>query len=450
MSIATHTLLSLVQSLAEANGDWLTFSTTTNIAGSSTVVISTTLNQYDNASDDFFNEQYWFYLDSTNNASVLRKVKDYATATGSLTMYGANLAAESGSQTCYLFRYDRSHYVNAIVEACKEIYPSLHVKVDDMTLVSSNILPDGHFESWSSATALNQWTASNITLAKTSTAGLTRGGAFSAKCTATAANGYIYVHSDTFPRLLQLQNTTVNAYAQAYPQTADDAAIVIYTKDKNGTEQTLTSTTSCQAGEFTQLKLEGQTLNDNLTDLSLRLKVGTSGQYVYFDDAYLGGRRLTEFLMPDDLVGGSLSQVIAQIRGNSDPMFYDTRPFMADNSGRRVSFTEINDGTNIYLKLLEDVPAERRLRLIGRKPLELATDTSIADTDTITLDAQCVPLLIQKAKMIFYEREITPLNAEDSARFEREQGKAEGRYRQLLKLAMPLGAERIKDARVTV
>src|SRR3990167_1053213 len=158
MALNTETLISLIQKVAEANNDYISVSTTTNIAGSSTVVISTTLNQYDNAQDDYFND-WWFYINSTNNANITRKVSDYATATGTLTMYGANLAAESAAQTIYLFRDSESHYKNAIIEAVKEVYPAIHLPVDDQTLITGNIIPDASFESWSSATALNWFTA---------------------------------------------------------------------------------------------------------------------------------------------------------------------------------------------------------------------------------------------------------------------------------------------------
>lgn len=518
MAIATHTLLSLVQKLAEASGDYISFATTTDLAASK-LVVSTTLNQYDNGVPGAF-DRWWVYIHGTksdtgidtnetltttdtgitmdadpssaivaggyiiidsevmyvysssasgNLVTVKRGARGsnaathatntdvylynvverltgsttYATSSGTLYVYGANLVAESVSVACELFKYKRDHYKQAILEATKEIYPTLHKKVDDITLVTGNIGPDFHFESWSDSSTLRIWTASNITLLQTSTAGETRGGKYAAHCTATAGNGNLTVHSNTFPELLQLQGLSVDAYVQALPQTADDASIIVTTKQADGTTQTFTSDTVNPAGEFTKLKKEAMNFNDNLAEVEFKVNVLTSGQYVIFDDAYLGGMNLSEYLMPHDLIEGHLSQVIMQRVGRSDEGFYDTAPFIEDNSGMDFSFKERNDGTNVYLKLVGSVPSERRLRLIGDTPLEALS----ADTDTITLDDHRVPLLIAKARLIFLERERSLISAEDDTRFDREYGRALRAKREKMTLAMSRAVEKIKSPR---
>lgn len=442
MALNTSTLLELIQNLAEENGDYLTFNTTTNIAADNNIV-STTLKQYDDGEDGYF-DGWWVYLNTSNNASVERQTglpgtTTYATASGTLTILGAALSAETAAQTCYLFRYKRDDYKKAIIEACKRIYPSLHKRIDDITLVTGNILPDGHLESWSSATALTYWTATNATLARTSTATYIRGGTYSAKVTASAANGNISVSSNDYPKLLQLQNKTINAYCMAYPQTADDTTMIIDTVSRDGsTTQTLTSTTSCPAGYWTMIEHENQTLNDDLQEVKLTLNVATNGQYAYFDDVYLGGVSLTEYLLPDDFIGAHLSQVMMQNVGTEDPMFYDAKPFITDDSGTPLNFGIINDGTYEYLKT-EETSKKRRLRLIGFKPLE----TLSADTDTITIDSQRIPLLIAMAKMIFWKRNRVPVSVKDKRNVVDESIEAERDYRTLLaKHYMPRPIER--------
>jgi len=437
VSIATTTFLNLKKYLMQACGDWLQVPLTTAIAASK-VLVSTNLNEYDNASDGNF-DGYWAYIEDYQNAGVERMTglpgtTTYATSTGTLTCLGANFTSDSANKaTIRLSRYKPEHYKNALIRACEECYPTLHKPVDNITLVTGNIIPDGHLESWSSATALNHWTATNITLARTSTAGETRGGTYAAKCTATAANGYISIHSNNFPKLLELQNKTVDAYAQALPETADDATIIIYTKQADGTAQTLTSTTSNPAGEFTLIKLENQTLNDDLVEVEFRLKVATSGQYVIYDDVYLGDKSLSEYLLPDDFVGGKLLRVVLQLVGTSSEVFYDANPFLMASAGRDIPFDIRNDGTNQYLKLLEPVPTERRLRLIGHRPLEVLSD----DTDTLTLDVWRIPLLIAYAREIFWEREVVPLSSEDRDLCEREASRARKDKRRLMTQRMP-------------
>jgi len=433
MSISTSTLLDLVKKVSETHGDYLTFATTTNITTNNSI-ISTTLKQYDNGDDGAFNG-WWVYLNTTANPSVLRKTglqagaTTYATATGTLTIAGAVLAAESAAATCYLFKYNRSHYVDAIVETCKTIYPTLHKRVDNQTLVTGNILPDAHFEEWPTSSTLTWYSVLSGTLAQTSTAGLTRGGKYSAKYTAGATPDYFYISSDSYPRLLDLQGRTVNFYCWAYPTTtADDASIGIYTVKNDGTTiQNLTSTTTNAKDVYTQLKLEGQEINDDLDSIQIRFRVKTSGAIVYFDDAYLNGMGLSEYLLPSGFVTGHPSQLFLQTYGNMDEPFYDLHAFNTWYRGEQIPFTTFNDGSNHWLKLLDSYENEKRLRLLGFTPLE----TLSADTDTITLSSEKVPLLIAQARMIFWSREAGYSSVTDTARCEAEYNKAQADFYRL-------------------
>jgi hypothetical protein len=419
--MTTQTLSTLIQKLSESCGDYLAVATTTNITTNNSIV-STTLNQYDYGEDDHFNN-WWVYLNTTANPSVERRISNYTTATGTLAIAGAALAAESGSVDVYIFQYPRVHYKQAIIEACNEIYPALHKTIDNQTLVTGNILPDGHFEEWDSASSLTYYSALSGTLAQTSTAGLTRGGTYSAKYTAGAANDYFYIDSDSYPRLLELQDKTVDLFVPAYPEDANDAYIQIATVSTNSSTQTLTSTTPCAAAMFTQLKLESQKLNDNLEYISIRFGVTTNGKYAYFDDAFLCGMPLAQYLLPTEFNGGYVSQTIIQTTGNSDEWFYDINPFMV-RSGELIPHGVISN--NSWL-LIDAQPVERRLRLRGFAPLETLSD----DTDTITLENGKVPLLIALARMLFWEREAPPVSEDDKAKFNTEYSRAARRYYEL-------------------
>ncbi len=440
MALNTVTLLALEQKISEAIGDWLEFDTTTNIT-TNTSVISTTLRQFDNGRDDTFNN-WWLYITEGNNITVERKVSDYATATGTLTVYGANLAAESGAVTCRIHRYQRTGITKAIVEACKESYPSIHKRIDNMTLITGNILPDNSFESWASTASLNYYTGSaTATLLKTTTAGLIRGqrGSTSTKLTAGAASDYYEITSDTWPQLLDLMGRYVDFYTWAYPEVANDAKIQIYTLKADGTAQTLTSTTACPAAKWTELELESQSLNDDLVYVRIRWIVTTNAKYAYFDDAFLVGMPLSEYIVPAVFYGGRVDKLWIQTIGYSDEAAYDLQPFMSEDLARESAFNIISDGTDLYLKLSTMPTTGRRMRLFGIAPVESLS----ADADTITIDNRRVPLLIAKARMIFFSREATPASVQDSIRFEKEYYKAERDYRKLVTLqAMPIPQRR--------
>jgi hypothetical protein len=71
-------------------------------------------------------------------------------------------------------------------------------------------------------------------------------------------------------------------------------------------------------------------------------------------------------------------------------------------------------------------------------------ETLSADSDTITLDAYRVPLLIARARMIFWEREAVPISSQDKVRFEYEYSKAERDYRKALnRMRMTIPSELI-------
>ena len=409
----TETLLALIQSLAENNGDFLTFSTTTNITTNNSI-ISTTLNQYDDGRDGFF-DGWWVYLNTANNAGVLRKTglpgtTTYDKTTGTLTVLGAALAAESAAQTCYLFRYNRNRYKEAVIEACKQIYPALYKGVDDHTLTTGNILPDNSFEAWSSSSAMTWYTATSGTFTRSTSA---MHGQYAAQYTAGQADDFFYVDSSTYPRLLDLQGKSVSFYCSANAQTADDAWIRIRTWSNDGTTtQTLKSTTSNPASNTVILKLENQSINDNLTKISFDFGVETNGQYVLFDCAHVSGLDVEEHLLPPALVGGHVSQVKVQQSGHLSPPCYDWNCFNQTYPGKDTPFHLINNGTNTYIRLDEAQSSGKRIRLTGYAPLE----TLSADTDTITVDAQRVPLLIALAKYIFLKRQLVPVSADDVAR----------------------------------
>ena len=443
MARNTTTFLVLKQLFNQSIGDDLEFDTTTNITTNNSI-LSTTLNQFDDGEDDHFNT-WWVYITEGVNITKSRKISDYATSGGTLTVYGAALAAESAAVTCRLTRYNPDHAKQALIRACEEIYPTLFKSIDDQTLITGNIVPDASFEEWSSASALKWWTANGGgTLAQTTTAGLYRGqlGSTSMKYTAGAANDYVYVSSKSYPRLLDLMGKTIDGYLWVYPQTANDGYLEFYTINAAGSTQTLTSTTANPLGTWTEIKHEDQTLNDDLVEVQIRCKIATNGQYAYFDDLYVNGMRLDEYLLPEDFFNGHLSEVHLQRTGYSDPAAYDLHPFIDQYKDRGLVFDIVDDGTYVYLKLLDGAPSNsRRLRLQGFKPLE----TLSADADTLTLDAHRIPLLIAKAREIFFEREEMPVSAEDTSRFQYGYKKAIYDYNRLFyKLRMAKPVELVK------
>ena len=433
------TLATLRQRLLESISDFIEVEVTTAIAAG-TSVVSTNLKEYDGGADDYFNGRY-VYIKDYKNAGVERQVSDYVSSTGTLTVRGANLTSDGTDKaTIWVCRHSVLQRVDkAINRAIEEIYPALHRSIDDLSLVTGNALPDGSFEWWTSSSALKWYSTSNATLEQTTALYRGQRGSMSMKVTASAADGYAYISSNTYPRLLDLMNTEVDLYAWAYPSADDDAFLTIYTLKVDGSTQTINSTTTCPASKWTLLEIENQAINDEIVEVQIRFRVHTNGENAYFDDAILGGRGLYEYLLPYNLQNGGVDQVYVQTENYAELAPYDLHP----EDYRQAPFLIIDDDTYSYLRLRELPLSYRRLRLIGVSPLESLSSA----TDTITLDeGGRTDLLIAYASYLLYEMTESPVSSEDTSRYERESAKRYNKYLRLLRrhrMGTPAGRLRV-------
>ena len=166
---------------------FLSFGTTTDITTDNSIVSTNLADDYDQP--DYFNS--WFVLiRGTKNDEVPRRVTDYVATSGTLTVAGAVLAAESGSVTCELYKFRPKAIRDAFNRARQNVFPHVAVVRDHRTIVTGqrqrrytlpttlrgkpinvylgnrvpaksiaeNLLTDPGFEDWSSATALANYT----------------------------------------------------------------------------------------------------------------------------------------------------------------------------------------------------------------------------------------------------------------------------------------------------
>jgi len=428
--MGTTTLLSLAQKVSEAIGDWLTVETTTNIT-TDKLIKSTSLNNYDRASDDYFSD-WWVYLPDGNNAGTERLVSDYATATGQLTVYGANLNAETGAVTVNVSRRPYSEIKKAIINSVSRLYPNLHRKVDNLDLITGNVCPPFR---WASSSTLDFYTEPSGTLAKTTTGGLFRSpGITSAKVTASGANDALVLDSDDYPRLLDLMGKTADFKVWVYPEVTDDTTIIVSTVSNDGTTtQTFTSTTSCPAGYWTLIELEDKEINDDLQKIEIKLNIATDTKYAYWMPPRAIGRNIREYALPSDFDNGHISQVYIQTSGYSDDACDDLHPrYWERVYGYDIGDFQIPAGNYKHIRLPAFYPENRRIRIVGDQPLEVLS----ADTDTISIsnDKEIDLIIACAAHWLYREARGTPAS-EDVGRlaFEAERWPAE--YRRLLSAA---------------
>lgn len=427
MGINTHTQLELTRLLNQTIGDDTRVSTTTDIT-TDTKIISTELQQYDGGQDGYFDDR-WAYIEDENNAGIERLTGSttYATATGTLTCYGSNFTADSNAATVRVQRHQPANCKLAIRRAVEQIYPNVHKRFDNLTLITGNALPNAHFEDQSTAGTPDKYTLSNVTgAAETS---IIRGGGKSIKLTASSADGYMYVDSTDWPMLLDLGGRSIDMYAWVYPETADDAYMdVQYTKE-DGTSATVSTTTSNDAGAWSRISREDIDIPENISQIQFRFRVSTNGQYVVFDDARVMGKPLQDLLLPDELIDGNIQQVLVQGSGEADDIVDDIRGYNFFPVSARI----IPRGSDVLLHLTYPSTSDRRIQIIGYKPLE----TLSADTDTITLDTHRLNLIIAYAAHLLYEMEKGSPGTEERDRYEQESRYWLSKYYQMLpRLAM--------------
>ena len=431
------TLLELDEHLLRNIGDWIQHPVTTAVTASSAVV-STHLPNY-RSTADYFNGR-WIFFDDKANIGVERQISD-DDGNATLTVRGGNLATDGANLTTFrIGRYSYAQRIRAITEAVNEIYPALYKGRDDRTLITGNALPNSHFEDWIASTAVpDKYTMSDaqITASAATAAGSTWGGV-KAMQTTTGTGGagkYAYITSKDYPRLLDLAGKTINFKAWAYPQTADDPSLQIYTIQAAGTstaQTTLVSTTSAPAGAWTKIVAENMTLNTGLVEIQFRFISASASKYIIWDNARAESD-VKEYLLPADFKDGAINQIYIQQTGDADDLF--SRDWIRVQDGDIV-----DDGTDKHLRFRQGYTGSRLIRLEGNTPLSAMTTY----TDSITIEDRRIPLLIAYAKYKLYQLVPGVPATQDIGRFESAEAKALWEYQRLANLRMPNQPTRLR------
>ena len=132
----TTNALVLNERLHKATSDWIRHPVTTNIA-SGNEIVCTHLRQYDYDRDNYF-QNWYVYIEDFLNTGVDRRVRAYYTANATLNVYGTALTADgSNTQNIRLSRTSFSKAQQALNDALRETYPSLHKRVVDKSLATN-------------------------------------------------------------------------------------------------------------------------------------------------------------------------------------------------------------------------------------------------------------------------------------------------------------------------
>ncbi len=368
------TLASLRQKLLEKQAIYISLATTS--AGSTTTtLVSTQLNRYDNNKDDRFNEMWVLVTDTGSNASTNeRQIKDYAYSTGTVTPYAAFTAQVETAKNFQVLPWEPTLIKNCINEARFKCWPFLRVDLMDESTVTGNWLKNGHMEDWAATTAPDGWASSGSpTLTEETTVIRGPRGSSALKST-SGTSGYIYQSQVEWPQLLDLEGYTATFKANAYAGTASKVRLQVYTKTTAGTEATTNSSYHSGGSEYEPLSVEAS-IPSGLSDIQLRLVTGDIT--CYFDNVrVMGGINPDCLYLPSSFYKEPF-RIWRQVYGDSDDIggmdnpeeLFGWQVIERDNGDRALYFPY-------------ELVSDQKLRLLGGKLLsEVTTDAGTMEVD---------------------------------------------------------------------
>jgi len=420
--MATQTLANLRDELSREIHDYLHSTVTTALAANNNLV-DTLLANVKGGTTDNFCKNWWVLVTSNTNDGEIRRVSSYTALSKTIVTLGAAWTTDGANKATYeLHKYHPTDKLDAINATARKTQAYHHLT--DYQLVTGNILPD--FEWWTSASAHKFYSASGATLARTSPgSGYTRGERYTALVTDSGAgDGYMYITSDNYPRLLDLQGMTVSVYAPVYCVSADDdAEIIIYTSKGTSTgavTQTLTSITEVEQATWQWLLLENQELNTDLDEIQIRMSVVTAGNTAYYGPPVLLGKNVNGYMLPELFQKGQLDWVRTQRTSTGNDMpFYDIgqNQMYDDYFGWWVVEQDVNGAYYKFLRTPEYLSRGYKIELSGHVQLE---DSLTADTDTISIDTEYSQRFILECVRQLYRMQRGMVSSETSDFFEKE------------------------------
>ena len=398
----TATLSAILPKFARRIGSYVgSFSTTTTVTTNNSV-IATGLRDIGFTDDDVLNDSFLKFT-SGNNLDTVRLISDYTGSSGTITVAGTTLTADSGTGTTFeLYRYDPDQLLDSINDAANQAFPALFKRIDDRTLTgaprqaryarptsiepgyvrqvfyipriqaktsANNIVSTLNCD-FESSTIGDDWTASSITLAAeadttTPNNWMVFQGSQSGKCTVAASSTATLLM--TVPSGTNYVGEEINVGVWVYSRTASRVSAAI------------------------------------------RLDSGT----VSVGDTHTGKgwERLTHTLVADG-VSSSIKVGVSVTSGTAFVFYADEITATAGQSEVPIGYEAIildwnEEGDN--LAFLSPPPHQHNIHVVGCGALE----TLSSGTDTITLEPHRVNLLLDYAALTFFEGELDQSSTDD-------------------------------------
>jgi len=348
--------------------------------------------------DDYFNNQWYVHITSGNDEGKIRRITNYIQSSGTLEFIGTAWAG-GDSPSFELTPFDPTEVMNLFNEAREIVYPDISMVRDVETIVTGsrqhtytlpntirkvdrvylgnrreansgdNLLLNGDFEDWSSATSPDYWSVTGT------------GASVNQEEDTSDPENYAVLHGDNSARLV-VPSSTVTTLIQTFDSTLDRYTAVA----TQGMECNVSAWVYCTVASRVSLTIDGavqsethggtgwellkgsQILTQTDTEVAIGLSITSGGAIAVFVDEMwmtLGQSEITD--VP-----------YSELRN------WDHVPPVAgaDNGG--------------ILYFQGTLPSKHRIRVVGRDMLTAVS----AEDSTVEVDGDLIQPLYDKVRQL--------------------------------------------------
>jgi len=379
----------------------LTSTATTTALTTNKVVVDTKLTDRFPV-DDYFNNQWYVHITSGNDTGKIRRITDYAQSSGTLTHGGANWTG-GDSPSFELTPFDPTEVQNFYNEAREIVFPDICMVRDIETIVTGNrqhtytlpntirkvdrvylgnrrnadtadnLLINGDFEDWSSATSPDYWSVTGL------------GASVNQEEDTSDPENYAVLHGDNSARLI-VPSSTVTTLIQTFDSTLDRYTAVA----TQGMECNVSAWVYCTVASRVSLTIDGQVQSETHGGTGWELLKG-SQILTQTDTEAAVGISVTS--------GGAIAVFVDEIwmtLGQSEMI--DVPYNELRNWDHVPPVAGASDGG--VLRFQETLPSKHRIRIVGRDLLSPAS----AEDGTVEVDGDLLHPLYDKVRSMIAQR----------------------------------------------
>jgi hypothetical protein len=380
----------------------LTSATTTSALSSGALTVVDTKLRDRFPVDDYFNNQWYVHITSGNDVGKIRRITAYTQSSGTLTYVGTAWTG-GDSPSFELTPFDPTEVQNFYNEAREIVFPDICMVRDIETIVTGNrqhtytlpntirkvdrvylgnrrnadtadnLLINGDFEDWSSATSPDYWSVTGS------------GASVNQEEDTSDPENYAVLHGDNSARLV-VPSSTVTTLIQTFDSTLDRYTAVA----TQGMECNVSAWVYCTVASRVSLTIDGAVQSETHGGTGWELLKG-SQILTQTDTEAAVGISVTS--------GGAIAVFVDEIwmtLGQSEMI--DVPYNELRNWDHVPPVAGASDGG--VLRFQETLPSKHRIRIVGR---DLLSSVS-AESDTVEVDGDLLHPLYDKVRSMIAQR----------------------------------------------